>query len=175
MTASWRLCRELNTIAKNNPQLGTAAVTDVLGNLNALNDDIKLPCATIRRPRQPHHVLQIMGPAAASRKATLAATTAISAAWKNSRTILMPQVCASSAPAAFVTVAKDGKLAIETGRTRTIRSWTAGADRQRRLEHAYYLNYRIAAPIISRLGGTRTEQVAERYAAAKAARWAYDR
>src|SRR5258708_1846211 len=31
----------LNTIAKTNPQLGTSAVTDVLSNLNALNDDIK--------------------------------------------------------------------------------------------------------------------------------------
>src|SRR5258707_14223238 len=31
----------LNTVAKTNPQLGTSAVTDVLGNLNALNDDIK--------------------------------------------------------------------------------------------------------------------------------------
>src|SRR3954462_14321214 len=31
----------LNTIAKANPQLGTSAVQDVLGNLNALNDDVK--------------------------------------------------------------------------------------------------------------------------------------
>src|ERR1019366_4522827 len=31
----------LNTIAKANPQLGTSAFTDVLGNLNALNDDIR--------------------------------------------------------------------------------------------------------------------------------------
>ena len=31
----------LNNLAKTNPQLGTSAVTDILGNLNALNDDIK--------------------------------------------------------------------------------------------------------------------------------------
>ena len=31
----------LNTIAKTNPQLGSSKITDVLGNLNALNDDIK--------------------------------------------------------------------------------------------------------------------------------------
>src|SRR5260221_110620 len=31
----------LNTIAKTNPQLAASAVEDVLGNLNALNDDIK--------------------------------------------------------------------------------------------------------------------------------------
>ena len=31
----------LNTLAKANPQLGTSAITDVLGNLNALGDDIK--------------------------------------------------------------------------------------------------------------------------------------
>src|ERR1700731_5447018 len=31
----------LNTLARTNPQLGTSAVQDVLGNLNALNDDIK--------------------------------------------------------------------------------------------------------------------------------------
>ena len=32
----------LNNIAKTNPQLGTSAVPDILANLNALNDDIKL-------------------------------------------------------------------------------------------------------------------------------------
>ncbi len=31
----------LNNVAKANPQLGTRAITDVLGNINALNDDIK--------------------------------------------------------------------------------------------------------------------------------------
>src|SRR5437879_3496797 len=31
----------LNNVAKTNPQLGTTAIPDVLGNLNALNDDIK--------------------------------------------------------------------------------------------------------------------------------------
>src|SRR5882724_12890480 len=30
----------LNNLAKTNPQLGTSAVADILGNLNALNDDI---------------------------------------------------------------------------------------------------------------------------------------
>src|ERR1700681_3289764 len=53
----------LNTIAKTNPQLGTSAVTDVLGNLNALNDDIK---SAVRNNLGGHanHTMfwEIMGP-----------------------------------------------------------------------------------------------------------------
>ena len=53
----------LNNLAKTNPQLGTAAITDVLGNLNALNDDIKF---TVRNNLGGHanHTMfwEIMGP-----------------------------------------------------------------------------------------------------------------
>ena len=53
----------LNTIAKNNPQLGTAAVTDVLGNLNALNDDIKFAVRNNLGGHANHTMFwEIMGP-----------------------------------------------------------------------------------------------------------------
>ena len=53
----------LNNLAKTNPQLGTAAVQDVLGNLNALDDSIKF---TVRNNLGGHanHTMfwEIMGP-----------------------------------------------------------------------------------------------------------------
>src|ERR1700716_3047045 len=53
----------LNTIAKANPQLGTSAITDVLGNLNALNDDIKFAVRN-NLGGHAHHTMfwEIMGP-----------------------------------------------------------------------------------------------------------------
>src|SRR5882757_9961952 len=53
----------LNTIAKTNPQLGTSAVTDVLGNLNALNDDIKFAVRNNLGGHANHTMFwSIMGP-----------------------------------------------------------------------------------------------------------------
>src|SRR5260221_9064086 len=53
----------LNNLAKTNPQLGTTPVLDILGNLNALNDDIKV---TVRNNLGGHvnHTMfwEIMGP-----------------------------------------------------------------------------------------------------------------
>ena len=53
----------LNNVAKTNPQLGTAKIEDVLGNLNALDDSIKF---TVRNNLGGHanHTMfwEIMGP-----------------------------------------------------------------------------------------------------------------
>src|SRR5258708_26940229 len=54
---------DLNNVAKTNPQLGTAKIEDVLGNLNALVDSIKF---TVRNNLGGHanHTMfwEIMGP-----------------------------------------------------------------------------------------------------------------
>src|SRR5947209_17675086 len=53
----------LNTIAKTNPQLGTSAVQDILGNLNALNDDIKFAVRNNLGGHANHTMFwEIMGP-----------------------------------------------------------------------------------------------------------------
>jgi len=53
----------LNAIAKTNPQLGTSAVPDILGNLNALNDDIKFAVRNNLGGHANHTMFwEIMGP-----------------------------------------------------------------------------------------------------------------
>ena len=78
----------------------------------------------------------------------------------------------------FVTVAKDGKLAIETRPNQD----NPIMDGKRALmgndvwEHAYYLNYqnRRADYLKAWWNTVNWSKVAERYAAAKAARWGYE-
>src|SRR5260370_10176316 len=53
----------LNTLAKTHPQIGTSPVQDVLGNLNALNDDIKVAVRNNLGGHANHTMFwQIMGP-----------------------------------------------------------------------------------------------------------------
>src|SRR6202140_5379592 len=53
----------LNDLAKTNPQLGSSAVQDVLGNLNALNDDIKVAVRNNLGGHANHTMFwEIMGP-----------------------------------------------------------------------------------------------------------------
>src|SRR5260370_39914301 len=53
----------LNNLAKTNPQLGTTAVPDILGNLNALNDDIKFAVRNNLGGHANHTMFwEIMGP-----------------------------------------------------------------------------------------------------------------
>ena len=53
----------LNNLAKANPQLGTSKITDVLGNINALNDDIKFAVRNNLGGHANHTMFwEIMGP-----------------------------------------------------------------------------------------------------------------
>src|ERR1700736_4039946 len=53
----------LNDLAKTNPQLGTTAVENILGNLNALNDDIKFAVRNNLGGHANHTMFwEIMGP-----------------------------------------------------------------------------------------------------------------
>jgi Fe-Mn family superoxide dismutase len=165
----------LNNLAKTNAQLGTSAVTDILGNLNALNDDIK---SAVRNNLGGHanHTMfwQIMGPGGGKPEGEV-----LAAIDKDLGGLEKFQTDFNAAGGrqfgsgwVFVTVAKDGKLAIETRPNQD----NPIMDGKRALlgndvwEHAYYLNYqnRRADYLKAWWNTVNWKAIAERYAAAKA-------
>src|SRR5712671_2417152 len=164
----------LNTLTRNNPQLGTSPVPDILGNLNALNDDIK---SAVRNNLGGHanHTMfwEIMGPNGGKPEGDV--LTAIDrdlggmAKFQNDFEAAGLKQFGSGW--VFVTVAKDGKLAIETRPNQD----TPIMDGKRALmgndvwEHAYYLNYqnRRADYLKAWWNTVNWSKVAERYAAAR--------
>jgi superoxide dismutase, Fe-Mn family len=165
----------LNTIAKTNPQLGTSAVTDVLGNLNALNDDIKFAVRNNLGGHANHTMFwEIMGPDGGKPEGEV-----LAAIDKDLGGLEKFQNDFNAAGGrqfgsgwVFVTVSKDGKLAIETRPNQD----SPIMDGKRALmgndvwEHAYYLNYqnRRADYLKAWWNTVNWSKVAERYAAAKA-------
>ena len=151
----------LNTIAKNNPQLGTAAVTDVLGNLNALNDDIKFAVRNNLGGHANHTMFwQIMGPGGGKPEGDVLAAIDrdLGGMEKFQNDFNAAGLRQFGSGWVLVTVARTASSRSRPARTRTIRSWTARrADGQRRHLGARPIisTSRIAAPIISRPGGTR--------------------
>jgi Fe-Mn family superoxide dismutase len=165
----------LNTIAKNNPQLGTAAVTDVLGNLNALNDDIKFAVRNNLGGHANHTMFwQIMGPGGDKPEGDLQAAIDrdLGGMEKFQNDFNAAGLRQFGSGWVFVTVAKDGKLAIETRPNQD----NPIMDGKRALmgndvwEHAYYLNYqnRRADYLKAWWNTVNWSKVAERNAAAKA-------
>jgi len=165
----------LNTLAKTNPQLGTSAVTDVLGNLNALNDDIKF---TVRNNLGGHanHTMfwEIMGPGGGKPEGeVLAAIDRDLGGMEKFQTDFNAAGGRQFGSGwVFVTVTRDGKLAIETRPNQD----TPLMDGKRALlgndvwEHAYYLMYqnRRADYLKAWWNTVNWSKVAARYAAAKA-------
>jgi Fe-Mn family superoxide dismutase len=165
----------LNNLAKTNPQLEPSAVLDILGNLNALNDDIK---SAVRNNLGGHanHTMfwEIMGPDGGKPEGEVLAAI--------DRDLGGFEKFQSDFDAAggrqfgsgwvFVTVARDGKLGIETRPNQD----TPIMDGKRVLfgndvwEHAYYLTYqnRRADYLKAWWNTVNWSKVAERYAAAKA-------
>ena len=164
----------LNTLAKNNPQLA-GDIPNVLGNLNALNDDIKTAVRNNLGGHANHTMFwQIMGPNGGKPEGELLAAI--------DRDLGGMEKFQTDFNAAggrqfgsgwvFVTVAKDGKLAIETRPNQD----NPIMDGKRALlgndvwEHAYYLNYqnRRADYLKAWWNTVNWSKVAERFAAAKA-------
>jgi Fe-Mn family superoxide dismutase len=165
----------LNILAKTNPQIATDAVQDVLGNLNALNDDIK---SAVRNNLGGHanHTMfwEIMGPDGGKPEGEVLAAI--------DRDLGGLEKFQADFDAAggrqfgsgwvFVTVAKNGKLAIETRPNQD----SPIMDGKRVLlgndvwEHAYYLKYQNRRPDYLKAWWNTVNwgKVAERYAAAKA-------
>jgi Fe-Mn family superoxide dismutase len=165
----------LNTVAKTNPQLGTAAIPDVLGNLNALNDDIKFAVRNNLGGHANHTMFwDIMGPGGGGKPEG----DLLAAIDKDLGGLEKFQTDFNAAGGrqfgsgwVFVTVAKDGKLAIETRPNQD----NPIMDGKRALlgndvwEHAYYLNYqnRRADYLKAWWNTVNWKVIGERYAAAK--------
>lgn len=165
----------LNTLAKTHPQLGTSGVTEVLGNLSALNDDIKTAVRNNLGGHANHTMFwEIMGPNGGK-----PAGEVLAAIDKDLGGMEKFQNDFNAAGGrqfgsgwVFVTVAKDGKLAIETRPNQD----SPIMDGKRALmgndvwEHAYYLNYQNRRPDYLKAWWNTVNwtKIGERYAAAKA-------
>jgi len=165
----------LNNLAKTNPQLGTSKVTDILGNLNALNDDIKFAVRNNLGGHANHTMFwEIM--AAGGGKPEGEVLAAIDKDLGGMEKFQNDFNAAGGRQFGsgwvFVTVAKDGKLAIETRPNQD----NPIMDGKRALlgndvwEHAYYLNYqnRRADYLKAWWNTVNWAKVSERFAAAKA-------
>ena len=165
----------LNNLAKANPQLGTSAITDVLGNINALNDDIKFAVRNNLGGHANHSMFwQIMGPNGGKPEGEVLAAIDKDLGglekFRNDFNAAGGRQFGSGW--VFVTVTKDGKLAIETRPNQD----SPIMDGKRALmgndvwEHAYYLNYqnRRADYLKAWWNTVNWSKIAERYAAAKA-------
>ena len=120
----------LNTIAKNNPQLGTSAVPDILGNLNALNDDIKFAVRNNLGGHANHTMFwQIMGPNGGKPEGdVLAAIDRDLGGMEKFQNDFNAAGGASSAPAGCSSPSpRTASSRSRPAPTRTIRSWTASA------------------------------------------------
>jgi Fe-Mn family superoxide dismutase len=165
----------LNNVAKTNPQLGTAAIPDVLGNLNALNDDIKFAVRNNLGGHANHTMFwEIMGPGGGGKPegdllAAIDKDLGGLEKFQNDFNAAGGRQFGSGW--VFVTIAKDGKLAIETKPNQD----NPIMDGKRALmgndvwEHAYYLNYqnRRADYLKAWWNTVNWAKVAERYAAAR--------
>jgi hypothetical protein len=120
----------LNNLAKSNPQLGTSAVTDVLGNLNALNDDIKFAVRNNLGGHANHTMFwHIMAPGGGKPEGeVLAAIDKDLGGLKIPERLPTPRVDGSSGRAGIRhSSPRTASLRSKRVRTRTIRSWTASA------------------------------------------------
>jgi Fe-Mn family superoxide dismutase len=165
----------LNNLAKTNPQLGTTAVPDILGNLNALNDDIKFAVRNNLGGHANHTMFwEIMGPDGGKPEGeVLAAIDRDLGGLEKFQTDFNAAGGRQFGSGwVFVTVTKDGKLAIETRPNQD----SPIMDGKRVLfgndvwEHAYYLLYQNRRPDYLKAwwNTVNWSKVAERYAAAKA-------
>ena len=165
----------LNNFAKDNPQIAEKPVGEVLGNLGAVPDAIRTGVRNSMGGHANHKMFwQIMGPNGAKPEgALLAAIESDLGGMEKLQTDFNAaggRVFGSGW--VFVTVSKDGKLAIETRPNQD----NPMMDGKRALlgndvwEHAYYLNYqnRRADYLKAWWNTVNWKVVGDRYAAAKA-------
>ena len=165
----------MNNVAKTNPQLGSTPIENILGNLNALDDSIK---SAVRNNLGGHanHTMfwQIMGPNGGKPGGeVLAAIDRDLGGLEKFQTDFNAAGGRQFGSGwVFVTVTKDGKLALETRPNQD----TPLMDGKRVLmgndvwEHAYYLNYQNRRPDYLKAWWNTVNwaKISERYAAAKA-------
>src|SRR5229473_601202 len=165
----------LNVLAKTNPQIAASAVQDVLGNLNALNDDIK---SAVRNNLGGHanHTMfwEIMGPDGGKPEGEVLAAIDrdLGGMEKLQSDFNANGLKLFGSGWTFVTVDKDGRLALETRPNQD----SPMMDGKHALlgndvwEHAYYLNYqnRRADYLKAWWNILNWKAIEERYVAAKA-------
>src|ERR1700676_4803070 len=165
----------LTNLAKTHPQHATTAVENFLGNLNALNDDIKFAVRNNLGGHANHTMFwEIMGPNGGKPEGEVLAAIDkdLGGMEKFQNDFNAAGGRQFGSGWVFVTVTKDGKLAIETRPNQD----SPIMDGKRALmgndvwEHAYYLNYqnRRADYLKAWWNTVNWSKVAERYAAAKA-------
>jgi superoxide dismutase, Fe-Mn family len=165
----------LNNFAKDNPQIASTPVGDVLANLGNLPDTIRTGVRNSMGGHANHTMFwEIMGPNGGKPEGdVLAAIDRDLGGWDKFTTDFNAaggRVFGSGW--VFVTVTKDGKLAIETRPNQD----NPMLDGKRALlgndvwEHAYYLNYqnRRADYLKAWWNTVNWKKISERYAAAKA-------
>ncbi len=165
----------LNNVAKANPQLATTPIQDVLGNLNALNDDVKFVVRNNLGGHANHSMFwQIMGPNGGKPEGEVLAAIDkdLGGMEKFTNDFNAAGGRQFGSGWVFVIVDKTGKLSIET-RPNQDNPMMEG---KRALlgndvwEHAYYLNYqnRRADYLKAWWNTVNWKVISERYAAAKA-------
>ena len=165
----------LNSLAKTNPQLATTAVPEVLGNMNALDDSIKTAVRNNLGGHANHTMFwEIMGPNGGKPEGEVLAAIDrdLGGMEKFQNDFNAAGGRQFGSGWVFVTVDKDGKLAIETRPNQD----NPIMDGKRALmgndvwEHAYYLTYqnRRADYLKAWWNTVNWAKVGERYAAAKA-------
>src|SRR3954470_9322981 len=165
----------LNTIAKTSPQIASTAVQDVLGHLTALGDDIRTGVRNNLGGHANHTMFwEIMGPGGGKPEGEVLAAIDrdLGGMEKFQNDFNAAGGRQFGSGWVFVTIAKEGKLAIETRPNQD----TPIMDGKRVLfgndvwEHAYYLNYqnRRADYLKAWWNTVNWSKIAERCAAAKA-------
>ena len=165
----------LNNLAKTNPQLGTGKIEDILGNLNALNDDIKFAVRNNLGGHANHTMFwEIMAPNGGKPEGEVleAITKDLGGLEKFQTDFNAAGGRVFGSGWVFVTVDKDGKLAIETrpGQDNPMMDGKRVLLGNDVWEHAYYLNYqnRRADYLKAWWNTVNWAKIAERFAAAKA-------
>jgi Fe-Mn family superoxide dismutase len=165
----------LNTIARDNPQIAAMPIADVLGNLGNVSEAIRIGVRNNLGGHANHTMFwQIMGPNGGEPEGEVLAAIDrdLGGVEKMQTDFDGAGLRVFGSGWTFVTVATDGKLALETRPNQD----TPLMDGKRALfgndvwEHAYYLSYqnRRADYLKAWWNTVNWKRVAERYAAAKA-------
>jgi superoxide dismutase, Fe-Mn family len=165
----------LNTIAKDNPQIAAMPIADVLGNLGNVSEAIRIGVRNNLGGHANHTMFwQIMGPNGGQPEGEVLAAIDrdLGGVEKMQTDFDAAGLRVFGSGWTFVTVATDGKLTLETRPNQD----TPLMDGKRALfgndvwEHAYYLSYqnRRADYLKAWWNTVNWKRVAERYAAAKA-------
>ena len=165
----------LNNFAKDNPQIADKPVAEVLGNLNAVPEAIRTGVRNSMGGHANHTMFwEIMGPSGGKPASDVleAINRDLGGVDKMKSDFNAAGLRVFGSGWVFITVAKDGKLAIETrpGQDNPMMDGKRALLGNDVWEHAYYLNYqnRRGDYLKAWWNTVNWTKITERYAAAKA-------